>query len=957
MSAGREIDRPHTLFSLPRPVDSTNGRISASRVLSLASLRKRKRSELAVNIDGDGINIYNIQTPRLITSYAIPPQTYFTAPVCSILRKKINGSSARRYTYASIIESRQGKLPQIVCFTEPAQRISVSAPQKWVHQLAQSSKIVAIEVIPNPSVCEVENDSHDVLLVYSDGTLECLSADLQTERWKGYLNDGNVGTEEARVVEFSELFSADTARKGILKERDDILAALETPSNGQSDVLQTTQLLFLLCRTNVAQSLDRNVLTAHLIAIQSRFGTLPSPRAPKKLLWSFAIPLAQDIEGSPVTKPEYSLQPSAGTLRVLQSGKLITYDISATIPSISSDFKPLGFSPESHLQLSSSLYMFISSDSCAIYDMKYMSEQVVTSLNMDPELVLQSKKRKAMGDTARYSSFQLLTYLHDMGMVIAIADQELIGLQLSPSMVPSKKNKNSQSLLINSMFKGKNSLERSVLTSSFRKHVVLETNNDQHSQWNVRVPLLDQHASEDNVEAFEELFVKEVQVKLKTARYIAAKKIADPVRRGQEFKRLKKQEKQSKEDGPLYWDFGSQHSNYGQSRHEHKALYALRKIFRISPFTDGLSATASSGRHQYKLTIQFLPPNVFQWLAITGSLRHELIEKALRQESTLWNSSYNLSAGDIVSAIVSYDPEMRLLHNILTLDPAPRLDIIEIVEAIKLLINSLDAVPFPPLNRYFLTNGETEVDGDEDTQLRHEEEAAMHDLEVANSTLEEGLGIRSRTLLHCFTRLNAFTPPLITQSLRSKLTQHEIFFLIQMLRIELADGGWTAQYTDKGPQIAEGGGPSDRSIGIIANLLGCALDAIGVGGWLVAGIQNPDDTPEDLLQSLRAEISATLEGIHEVVFLRGILNDFMKYGTKVQKSRGKGGDPGKRIIQAVRPADSEYDRILPLGYKVEEWIADTKVGKMGEIRKRSQRDIGQEISRRVGKYSLERILI
>lgn len=64
MSSGKELEAPHTLASLPKPIDAVNGRTLASTVYSLSAARKRKRSEIAVSVDGDGISIFDVRLPQ-----------------------------------------------------------------------------------------------------------------------------------------------------------------------------------------------------------------------------------------------------------------------------------------------------------------------------------------------------------------------------------------------------------------------------------------------------------------------------------------------------------------------------------------------------------------------------------------------------------------------------------------------------------------------------------------------------------------------------------------------------------------------------------------------------------------------------------------------------------------------------------------------------------------------------
>lgn len=60
MPSGALIDSIFSLATVPRPIDSSNGRILASTVHSLTHSKKRKRSQLAVSVDGEGVNIYSV---------------------------------------------------------------------------------------------------------------------------------------------------------------------------------------------------------------------------------------------------------------------------------------------------------------------------------------------------------------------------------------------------------------------------------------------------------------------------------------------------------------------------------------------------------------------------------------------------------------------------------------------------------------------------------------------------------------------------------------------------------------------------------------------------------------------------------------------------------------------------------------------------------------------------------
>lgn len=58
------MEAPYTIASLPKPLDAENGSIYAAPVSSYRGLKKRKRHEVIVGVDGESLNIYNVR-PRL----------------------------------------------------------------------------------------------------------------------------------------------------------------------------------------------------------------------------------------------------------------------------------------------------------------------------------------------------------------------------------------------------------------------------------------------------------------------------------------------------------------------------------------------------------------------------------------------------------------------------------------------------------------------------------------------------------------------------------------------------------------------------------------------------------------------------------------------------------------------------------------------------------------------------
>jgi hypothetical protein len=358
---------------------------------------------------------------------------------------------------------------------------------------------------------------------------------------------------------------------------------------------------------------------------------------------------------------------------------------------------------------------------------------------------------------------------------------------------------------------------------------------------------------------------------------------------------------------------------------------------------------------QFRLTIVLYAPNVFRWLVESGNFSISSLEQSVRRTAPRGNFTKGLPAGNFVNALADFDPEMKLLLFILR-SPV-YLDVGELLSALKLLMRSLE---FPTNGAsYQITNGEAfsspVVNGDSALALRFEEDAAERDLDLALSVLETGSAIREEALTALLTRLHLFPSTTTARALRRELNSDEVLSLVQLLRNELSRGGWTSIYLDEDaedfdeePQKST----SERGVHLISDLIGCALDSSGPGGWLLgAAASNDNDNPmEDLVATLRLEVSAALECIEEATYLNGLLGEMLRYEKSVASAR-------KDSKSKTRKSKGPEGGLLPLGLKAERGISLTRVGAGGEIQKRSVRDRGSLISKTVGKYSFERIKI
>lgn len=64
----RIMEAPYTIASLPKPLDAENGTIYAAPVFSSRGLKKRKRHEVVVGVDGESLNIYNVRSRDVLAT-------------------------------------------------------------------------------------------------------------------------------------------------------------------------------------------------------------------------------------------------------------------------------------------------------------------------------------------------------------------------------------------------------------------------------------------------------------------------------------------------------------------------------------------------------------------------------------------------------------------------------------------------------------------------------------------------------------------------------------------------------------------------------------------------------------------------------------------------------------------------------------------------------------------------
>ncbi|TVY78558.1 Uncharacterized protein LSUE1_G007247, partial [Lachnellula suecica] len=884
--------------------------------------KKRKRSELAVGIDGEGLNLYDISSSRLITSYALPPQSSFTCAPTS-LRTRISKTKVERRTYASTA----GVQSHVSLFHDIIEGSGSAKSSTKSHNLENArNPVVFLGAIAATFGPDLAATHSDVLVIRKNGEIQCLDGETLQEKWispsAALVESHDTARKQDFEVEYAQLTNAHAASQSILKGRQDVLAIF--PQEISEDGYNPDILVFI---TKASETFTR---TLHIITPPRR-----SAAHANGLQHSVQVLLAAQFPTPSKTKEKatFSIQISTGTLQQLTNNTLTTFDLTDTGPRQQSILSVGG--AESFLRLSSTSIMVNSEHSITVYNPKYQS--ILATVELDGPSEKDSLKRKRQSATKTNgissSSCSLVTYFPKLGAVVAIRDNNLIAIQVDGHQDRQGRPR-AAGLLIDSLGC---SVKDQVRPGRAKKELIKVRSKTMgtylpgsmtifEGPWANQIQGLEKAFSADDASEFDVLISEKLHIPLNAE--------SEPLTNGTQVP--------SKKSSPVdrRW-----------------IIYALGKIF---------SRTGESS-DESGLSISFYPPNVFLWLLNGGHMTVANIEAAFKIQS----STKPIPAGALVNAIVEINPDMDLL---LALLGKNYLGAPELLHAIRILMKSLEMLGENLREKQTLltngTNGEDSglVNGDVDEQVEILEDEAQNDLELAEYQLGLGSGLRGQALSLALSKLYTCPTSAIVHALQTTLTSQEIVCLIYLLRFELARGAWTAKYLndDESELVDLDAEVPGSAIMLIASLLNNCIDAVGAGGWLTGDlslVKGDTFEAEELIVSLKLEVSAALEGIEEAAFLKGLTSEMIRYGESMHKSLPKEPESEsdaptrKRQKPMLLPSTDTESRILPFGLKAEQQISKHKVGAGGEIYERTSRDIGHLKSQKVGKYSMERIII
>ncbi|KAI2638307.1 hypothetical protein GGS21DRAFT_549288 [Xylaria nigripes] len=936
MASQFQVQKPYVLTTLPRPLDPTTGTYVVGEVYGYApgsGRRKRRRAELTVGIDGEAINIYDISSSRLVTSYPIPPQSRLSCPASSVRFRTDAAKDVSRYTYAASDESRINK---ITLFKDGVSESGKTNQITRSASLGQGRPVVwlAPALIPVSSNGVTENSSsHELLAIRADGEVICLDGESLQQKWTStalaMLQDLASDARSNFTIEFCRSVSASEVVKGIFKGDSDVFSILAGTDQGLDE---ETEVFVMVSSSGATGHRSR-----HLHIVGRLPSTLISTRAHEGVVQLHVMPLATPDGNKSISK-SYRLDARNGALLELNHHTIIIHDLTASIPKITSTIHLAG--TNSFLSLSKTSLLCSTNTQLSIFNPVYRSLQNTT----DIDLALQDQTDLENSEDS--VSCQLVAYFSPLERAISIVGSHLVAIQLEAPKSRHAKRR-AEGLLIDSIGRGLPASKRSPGPSSisvpkdsvFSNYLPGSVRGDYWDKWTLDEEKADSLLNSNDIVNFETFLAEKFGIPVDAA----------PALDGDNTDASNK--------APPVWRLPKSRAHYAPVDRRW-VLYAISRTFQ---WNNALPDDSTIPRLIYQLP----QSNILYYLLDAGHLTSSNLRAAFRSRLIEMKAADSFLAEELVARLAEVDPSLELLVIYLS---ATNLGAFEILLVLRTIMKSLELVsdtnkPVPKL----LTNGATEdTTNEEDITETENIGMELDDLEdeiqkTASYLNNEDAGIRGRGLSVAFAKLGACPPPSAARALRTTFKPHEILSLMYVLRIELVKGGWTDRYLEVGysDEDVPFDAPPDGILQLIADLLGLCLDSLGPGGWLLNDAVKAGNDAADFVNSLMHEVSAALEGLEETVYLRNFLAGPVKYYEAMSKraaTEAQDVNTAKPIALSIKERGVR-GAALPMGLKPAQRVSSHKVISGGEVVLRTQRERGHLKSQMVGSYSLERIVI
>ncbi|KAI0156736.1 hypothetical protein GGR52DRAFT_583032 [Hypoxylon sp. FL1284] len=921
MASHFQIQKPYVLATLPRPLDPSTGRYVVSEVYGYApGSRKRKRHELAVGIDGEAVNIYNVSSARLVTSYPVPPQSSFSCAIASVRRKVTEAKQTSRYTYAATGESRNNK---VTLFKDSIDDSGNTQSTTRSVSLGPGQPVVCVAPVAA---------TEELLVVQQDGEITCLDGENLKKGWSSssaVLYGDLPGASRSNFkIDFCSLVLLSDFAQGIFKGSDSSLGLFpEIKQDANADA----EVLVLISSCDLHGQESRHL---HIAAVQPRPGSSTASHR-QSFVQLHAMPIPPPTHNDSGAS-SYRLDLLSGSLLELRGHSFHVYDMTASLPKLTSSMELDGTT--SFLRLSKTSVLCSTPTRLTIYNPIYRSLQ--NSVPIEPDGLIASETG------TEPVSCLLSAYFSRLELAVAVVNSNLLAIQLEAPVLRTRKRR-AEGLLIDSIGRGvqlskrpsTNAPSKVAQASIFSNYLPGSILGDYWQSWKADEAKADALLNANDIRGLEVFLAQKFGIQVQDEAALSNGVDAE-------------------ESIPLKtassWIWPKTRAEYPPADRRW-IMYAISRAFQWNnAFPDNPTVP--------RLICQLPESDILNYLVDAGHLTLSNVRSALREQLRDSGEKDSFLAEQIILRLADVDSSLELL---ITYISATSLGAVELLIAVRTIMRSLELVQDPkkpPPKLLAVESADAAaVNGEADAEYQNvgmELDDLEDEIQKTVSYLNEDAGVRGNGLSAAFAKLGNCPGMSTIKALRATFKPEEILSLIYLLRIELVRGSWTSRYLDATDfeKDSTSDAPPDGVIKLIADLLGRCVDAIGPGGWLLNDALLVGDETGDFVATLKFEVSAALEGIEEAIYLRGVIGEAMKFYQALPNTAESGSVVGK-----IKPISLHLKepgaQALPLGLKTRDAISAQKIVSGGEIVDRSRRETGHLRSQQVGQYSLERITI
>ncbi|CAK7266078.1 hypothetical protein SEPCBS119000_001839 [Sporothrix epigloea] len=1017
MASNFHIQKPYVLASLPRSLAQADGKSVVGEVFGQRpGVKKRRRAELAVGIDGESANIYDISASRLITSYPVPPQAKFCCAPCSIRVRSSASKDATviRYTYIATREPSR----KLSLFKDTVEVAGATACESLTASLGRTSDIVSLHTLSLPEEkldTQSAPPSVDLLAVDRDGQVACFDGETLMEKFKVSLTGLSpdlVPRGSAVRVQLAQMGQAADVIKG-LALGDYLSGTFPQKIDAQGGF--NPDMLYVVSDVTARQAVSARYL--HILAVDPSRQTLV-------LVHYIRLPSTASADIPVKDHPIYHLDVPSGSLFALEGENVLSYDLTRSVPRVASNIAIPGIT--SFLRLSKSSILASTSTTFSVYNPLFKSLQASTTFD------IQTSAKAASNESSKANTkfCTFVSYFPQLELAVALLDSDLVAVQLEPPRTRSKKRR-ADGLLIDSigrgtvLFDGKTSetsapLPKRYLPGTVSAAYLAQFHKDSKSA--------DALLETQNVTEFDDFMAEKLGIQ--TISDWRWQRPLDSTTLGDSMDETQDGEDSATAVATNGVSAGLVNGHADEGNTSARAAPTQLTAHVKYPLTDRRWVTYAIARiftieeqtgSRPRLLCNVPSSSILNYLVDAGHLSVANTRSALREHLRDTDEDDQLLGEALPSVLAQVDPSLDLLLRWLY---ETKLGATELLSATLLLMRSLELVNRPTNpNKSVSSTVSNGLDADEIETGENGENGAEGVL-VQLDQLDQQLHLAEYFLQHvendprdlaldvAIGKLGSCPAVATVQGLRRIFRTDEIRSLIEVLRKQMVDQGWATRYVDvdgTGDDGAKAAGavtdgadaaPLNYSIRLIADLLCRCIDAVRPGEWLIndeevgaiaaaATAANGDSSSlangqaleptaagGDFFALLKWQVSAALEGVQEALYLRGLVGETVRYGMGVEKMAARAANLAKKEAAAVSHATDSVVRPqiigssssavtvngLPLGLRAPAGLArhmdvsPTKLSSGNEVVRRTKRELGHLTSKKVGPYTLERIV-